>query len=102
MATVDRKKYAVDVLEHVLGGVRATTDETVEETHSEVVRLGVRPWLALGTADTLRQTRPGSAPVRMAAGRRESVRRGEDEHRGPHERQPRRRRERKARPERER
>jgi len=63
MATVDRKKYVVDVLEHVLGGVHATTDATPEAAHTDVVRLGVRPWLGLGTMDSVRVERPAVEAV---------------------------------------
>jgi hypothetical protein len=105
MAPVDRKKYAVDVLEHVLGGVRATTDETVEASHSEVVRLGVRPWLGLGTADPIR--RPERPEIPSETGRStdayESDRRGEHKYAGERERPShRQRRELKERLERER
>jgi hypothetical protein len=105
MATVDRKKYAVDVLEHVLAGVRATTDETVEATHSEVVRLGVHPWLALGTTEEPR--RPSRPATSTETGRPrdeyESDRRGEHRYAGERERPShRQRRELKERLERER
>jgi hypothetical protein len=84
MALVDRKKYVVDVLEHVLEGVRTTSDETAETGHAEVVRLGVRPWLALGTVTGPGWIRPAdSQPV--GGGARgdayESDRRGEHHYR---------------------
>ena len=89
MAPVDRKKYAVDVLEHVLGGVRATTDDTVEASHAEVVRLGVRPWLALGTTAGQR-TSEFPATGEKSPGRGEdaydSDRRGEHRYAGDAER----------------
>ena len=84
MAPVDRKKYAVDVLEHVLEGVRATSDETAETGHPEVVRLGVRPWLGLGTVAGVSATR-ASEPQPVGGGQRgdayESDRRGEHHYR---------------------
>ena len=49
MAPLDRKKYVVDVLEHVLAGVHATTGVATGTAHTEIARLGTRPWLGLGT-----------------------------------------------------
>ena len=90
MPPVDRKKYAVDVLEHVLGGVRATTDDTVEAAHAEVVRLGVRPWLALGTtaADQQKREIPPTGERNPARGgdAYDSDRRGEHRYAGEAER----------------
>jgi len=87
MSPVDRKKYAVDVLEHVLGGIRATTRDTPETAQSEVVPLGVRPWLGLGAADAPRPQRPAIAPdVEGRGDRYESDRRGEHRYAGTPER----------------
>ena len=63
MAPVDRKKYAVDILERVLGGVHATSDDAPETSPFKVVRLGVRPWLGLGTAETPPAVRPAEPPA---------------------------------------
>jgi len=90
MALVDRKKYVVDVLEHVLEGVRTSSDETAEKGHAEVVRLGVRPWLALGTVSGTSAIRPFDSQPISGGGPRgdayESDRRGEHHSRDDAER----------------
>jgi hypothetical protein len=84
MPPVDRKKYAVDVLEHVLAGVRATSDETPETGHAEVVRLGVRPWLALGTMTGTSFTGNRLAESRLASGSGQGGDAYESDRRGEH------------------
>lgn len=83
MAPVDRKKYAADVLEHVLGGVHATADDAVQPLlPHEVVTLGDRSWLGLGTA---RDPRHHDSPALPESGGRRRPDAYESDRRGEHQ-----------------
>ena len=59
MGAIDRRKHDIDVMERVLG---AHETESENGSHTEVVDLGVRPWLAGVTTSVVQVTVSGSPP----------------------------------------
>lgn len=57
MGAIDRRKHDIDVMERVLGTAREPLDG---DAYTEVVDLGIRPWLA-GTTMTAVQVTVGTA-----------------------------------------
>ena len=54
MGAIDRRKHDIDVMERVLGGAR---DEFgASEPHTEVVDIGIHPWLAGSTTSVVQVT----------------------------------------------
>jgi hypothetical protein len=56
---IDRRKQDIDVLERVLGSTRE--GEEGREGHTEVVDIGVRPWIG-GTVTSATETTVGVEP----------------------------------------
>ena len=96
MGAIDRRKHDIDVMERVLGTAR--DPEETDAPYTEVVELGISPWMA-GTARSAIQLtvgagRPEGPPEGHEDDPYESDRRGEHSYPGDKRRAPRSHRER--------
>jgi hypothetical protein len=86
MASIDRRKHDIDVMERVLGDARDEAGEPAP--HRQVVNLGMRPWMA-GARTSVVQVTISSSPRSYGAGETARARRTnrdeyESDRRGEH------------------